>query len=122
MNLKAENLKDEGNTCFRKNDYRAALELYKEACKCDPGNPVYYSNMAMTLIKLEIWPEAINACNEGLSKINEADSQADKIKQKLLWRRETALDKLQLNKNKNLKLINIKIKELYTLPDSFEKL
>ena len=47
-------------------DYTAAVEVYRQAIKYDPGNPSPYSNLAYCLNKLEKWQEAIDVCQEGL--------------------------------------------------------
>ena len=42
----AEALKLEGNKCFRKGEYKDAIEYYTQAIQLDPKNAVYYCNRA----------------------------------------------------------------------------
>ncbi|KAJ4486342.1 hypothetical protein J3R30DRAFT_3445981 [Lentinula aciculospora] len=54
----ADKLKDKGNNVFKAGNYKQAVELYKQACKTYKPLPVYMSNLAAALIKLERWDEA----------------------------------------------------------------
>jgi tetratricopeptide (TPR) repeat protein len=49
-------------------DYSDAAETYRQAIKYDPGNPSPYSNLAYCLNKLERWQEAVDVCQQGLSR------------------------------------------------------
>ncbi|AET37843.1 Tah1p Ecym_2090 [Eremothecium cymbalariae DBVPG len=94
MNETAEDLKVKGNTFFKNGDYETAILYYEKACALDSSNPIYFSNMATALIKLERWQEAVNACDKGLNKVSFKTGMDSKTKQKLEWRRITALKHL----------------------------
>lgn len=82
-------LKEKGNEEFAAKNYEKAVELYGDAARLDPQNPVLFSNKAMALIKLSQWPECIEACDKGL-----ANNPDPKTKVKLLYRRGLAYAKL----------------------------
>lgn len=42
----AENLKGQGNAAMAKKDYATAIDLYSQALKLNPNNPIYLSNRA----------------------------------------------------------------------------
>jgi len=63
-NASAETLKGEGNAFFRKGEYAAAIEKYKEATAMDPYVPAYWSNMAACFEKLGNYEEMSMAARE----------------------------------------------------------
>ncbi|KAI9065693.1 hypothetical protein FKP32DRAFT_1674525 [Trametes sanguinea] len=63
---RAEALKEEGNTLFKKDDWAAAAESYREAAMVAGPLPVYMSNLAAALLKLELWNHAENAATRAL--------------------------------------------------------
>lgn len=82
-------LKEQGNEEFKAKNFDRAAQLYGDAVKLDPTNPVLYSNMAMALIKLSKWLGTIEACDKGLEY-----KPDNKTKVKLLYRRGTAYSKV----------------------------
>ncbi|KAK7756670.1 hypothetical protein SLS62_001111 [Diatrype stigma] len=55
-------LKEEGNSHFKKEDYIGAESLYSKAIIADDSNPALYTNRAMARLKLEMWDSAISDC------------------------------------------------------------
>ncbi|OBZ72933.1 Mitochondrial import receptor subunit TOM34 [Grifola frondosa] len=51
----AEKLKEEGNGFFKQDEYLKAAETYRAAAFLDGPRPVYMSNLAAALLKLEMW-------------------------------------------------------------------
>jgi stress-induced-phosphoprotein 1 len=62
----AENLKNLGNALFKESSYAASLEKYEEAISIHVDDPVYYTNAALCLQKLERYDESINRANQAL--------------------------------------------------------
>ncbi|KAJ3990545.1 hypothetical protein F5890DRAFT_23735 [Lentinula detonsa] len=54
----AEKLKEKGNKFFKVGNYKQAVDLYNKACKTYKPLPLYMSNLAAALIKLERWDDA----------------------------------------------------------------
>ncbi|KAI0641701.1 hypothetical protein C8Q79DRAFT_287282 [Trametes meyenii] len=63
---KAEERKEDGNAKFRRGDFRGAAECYREAAVVDAPRPVYLSNLAAALLKLELWDVAQSAASRAL--------------------------------------------------------
>ncbi|KAH3903534.1 Tah1p SCDLUD_001175 [Saccharomycodes ludwigii] len=135
-----EEFKTKGNSFYKKGDYETAAIYYEKAINEDPNNPIGYSNISMALIKLEKWEESIVQCNDGLQLLTKTRSDlSGKIRNKLLWRKETALKglkKMEVERlsSKNIKtanqnpmqniqhpetFINIPIVEVDTLPEDY---
>eukprot|EP01128_Nolandella_sp_AFSM9_P010484 TRINITY_DN7255_c0_g1_i1.p2 TRINITY_DN7255_c0_g1~~TRINITY_DN7255_c0_g1_i1.p2 ORF type:complete len:588 (-),score=217.21 TRINITY_DN7255_c0_g1_i1:92-1855(-) len=64
--LKARDLKEEGNTLYKAKELDAAFAKYSEASSLDPENLVYYSNKAAVLLEMKKYDETIKLCQEGL--------------------------------------------------------
>ena len=65
----AENLKKEGNELFQNNKFLEALDKYTEAINLKvetKNNSIYYSNRALTNLKLENYGSAIEDANMAL--------------------------------------------------------
>lgn len=124
----AEILKEKGNEAFKAQDYTTADKLYQDAITLDPENPILYSNRSMTLIKLESWNDCIKVVDVGLIK-----NPDNKTKVKLLWRKGSALIKINeflkareileiaLNIDKNNKSVLNSIKELDLKESQFKR-
>lgn len=52
-------LKDEGNACFKKGDYEAAVKAYTESLELDPAQHLCYSNRSAAYLKLHHSAEAL---------------------------------------------------------------
>ncbi|KAG7379773.1 STIP1 y and U box-containing protein 1 [Phytophthora pseudosyringae] len=59
---RAEQLKLQGNQCFQKGKFRAAIDMYTEAIVMAPGRSTYYSNRALCQAKLERWEDCREDC------------------------------------------------------------
>lgn len=62
----AEKEKNEGNKCFMAKKYLQAAQHYSNALKLDPQNPVYFSNRAMSFLKLGNYVSAEDDCSSAL--------------------------------------------------------
>lgn len=65
---KADQAREEGNTCFKAADWVGAVKAYTEMVKRAPEDPRGYSNRAAALIKLLSFPDAIKDCDEALKR------------------------------------------------------
>lgn len=83
-------LRQKGNEAFQQGEYKEADRLYNSSITLEPSNAVLYSNRAMALIKLENWEDCESVCADGLEQ-----NPDTKTKVKLLWRRGTALTRLE---------------------------
>ncbi|KAK0213825.1 hypothetical protein IW262DRAFT_1279619 [Armillaria fumosa] len=62
----AKLLKDKGNTCFQEGKYHAAIEYYNKAISTYGPRPAYYANIAAACLKLGLYIQAADACDEAL--------------------------------------------------------
>ncbi|KAK0492006.1 hypothetical protein EDD18DRAFT_1465724 [Armillaria luteobubalina] len=62
----AKLLKEKGNTCFREGKYQAAIEHYSKAISIYGPRPAYYGNIAAACLKLGLYFQAAEACDEAL--------------------------------------------------------
>jgi STIP1 family protein 1 len=58
----AEQLKSQGNTCFKNGDYEGAEGYYSQAIQKNSSNPLLFTNRAMARNKLEKWEDVIDDC------------------------------------------------------------
>ncbi|KAH7485518.1 hypothetical protein PRIC1_004821 [Phytophthora ramorum] len=63
---RAEQLKLQGNQCFQKGKFHAAIDMYTEAIVLAPGRSTYYSNRALCQSKLERWEKCRDDCEDAL--------------------------------------------------------
>lgn len=73
---KSAQLKEEGNSHFKKEDYVGADSLYSKAIIADDSNPALYTNRAMARLKLELWDSAISDCNMCLKLSHDKNMKA----------------------------------------------
>lgn len=66
MTKQAEELKEFGNTCFRKNRFTAAIDAYTEAITLFPNNAVYWTNRALCHMKHNDWTRVEADCRKAL--------------------------------------------------------
>ncbi|KAG6592568.1 E3 ubiquitin-protein ligase CHIP [Phytophthora cinnamomi] len=62
----AEQLKLQGNQCFQRGKFHAAIDMYTEAIVLAPGRSLYYSNRALCQSKLERWESCRDDCELAL--------------------------------------------------------
>eukprot|EP00262_Sarcandra_glabra_P007457 TRINITY_DN20280_c0_g1_i1.p1 TRINITY_DN20280_c0_g1~~TRINITY_DN20280_c0_g1_i1.p1 ORF type:complete len:280 (-),score=45.95 TRINITY_DN20280_c0_g1_i1:293-1132(-) len=62
----AEILKQDGNTCFMKNRFGAAIDLYTEAITLRPNEPVYWTNRALCHRKRNDWKRVEEDCRKAI--------------------------------------------------------
>eukprot|EP01083_Nonionella_stella_P079400 217827_1 len=65
--LKAQQLKECGNELYRKRQYNAALEVYRDAQKLDPSDPIYISNESAVLYMMGRNEECIECCERAIN-------------------------------------------------------
>ncbi|RPD52547.1 hypothetical protein L226DRAFT_496202 [Lentinus tigrinus ALCF2SS1-7] len=63
---KADKLKEEGNEFFKQESWAKAAERYREAALIAGPQPIYVSNLAAALLKLEEWEAAESAASRAL--------------------------------------------------------
>lgn len=59
--------KDKGNAAFKEGDFKAAIDAYSQAIRCDVSNPIYYSNRAMAALKIMEFDQAERDCSAALT-------------------------------------------------------
>jgi len=67
--VRAEELKCQGNDALKAGEVERASELYAEASKLNPNNAIYHCNRAAALMKLDRDDEAITECESAI-KLN----------------------------------------------------
>ncbi|KAG3103131.1 hypothetical protein PI124_g14233 [Phytophthora idaei] len=72
---RAEQLKLQGNKCFQKGKFYAAIDMYTEAIVMAPGRSTYYSNRALCHSKLDKWGKCRDDCELAL-KIDALNAKA----------------------------------------------
>jgi stress-induced-phosphoprotein 1 len=64
--VKSAEAREEGNNVFKAGDFAAAVKLYSESIKRDPGDARGYNNRAAAYMKLMALPEALKDANEAI--------------------------------------------------------
>ena len=79
----ADEHKTEGNLLYKSSKYKEAILCYSQAIAIDPNNPVYYSNRAISYLKLESFEEALLDAERAVT----LDPQTSKYKMRvaLAW-------------------------------------
>ncbi|KAF7317330.1 hypothetical protein HMN09_00468700 [Mycena chlorophos] len=94
--VKAEREKEEGNTAFRKNDFKAAVRHYEAAYEIESEVPHYQLNLAAAHLKLSNWIEADAACTKALSQHRSVKGYFRRAKaRKMLGRTDEAIRDLK---------------------------
>ncbi|KAL7273629.1 hypothetical protein RUND412_003504 [Rhizina undulata] len=62
MSLKAEELKTQGNACFQAGDFAGAEKFYTQAIIKDSTNAAFFTNRALTRLRMEMYEEVICDC------------------------------------------------------------
>ena len=75
----ADEHKTEGNLFFKSNKYKEAILCYSRAIAIDANNPVYYSNRAISYLKLESFEDALLDAEKAVS----IDPQTSKYRMRL---------------------------------------
>ncbi|XP_077053967.1 mitochondrial import receptor subunit TOM34 [Siphateles boraxobius] len=88
---KAKALKEAGNGCVRKGEYKTALEKYTESLGYDPTEVTTYTNRALCYLSLKMYKEAVSDCDEALLM--------DSANIKAFYRRAHAYKELQNKKS-----------------------
>lgn len=63
----------QGNACFQKQDFKAAITHYTKAIDFDPSNAVFFINRAMAYLKLQMYVLCV------MSKILKDSSMMNRI-------------------------------------------
>lgn len=85
-----DELKSNGNECFKNRQFELALEFYSKALDVSPSNHVILSNRSLTFYKLERYDAALSEANQCI--------KANKIWAKGYIRKATALNALGKHK------------------------
>lgn len=67
----AEQLKSQGNACFKNGDYTSAEAYYSQAIQKNSSNPLLFTNRAMARNKLEKWEGVIDDCIRSIEQLPE---------------------------------------------------
>ncbi|KAF2623623.1 U-box domain-containing protein [Macroventuria anomochaeta] len=67
----AEQLKAQGNACFKNGDYEGAEGYYSQAIQKNSSNPLLFTNRAMARNKLEKWEGVIDDCIRSIEQLPE---------------------------------------------------
>lgn len=67
----AEQLKAQGNACFKNGDYEGAEAYYSQAIQKNSSNPLLFTNRAMARNKLEKWEGVIDDCIRSIEQLPE---------------------------------------------------
>jgi tetratricopeptide (TPR) repeat protein len=67
----AEQLKTQGNACFKNGDYEGAEAYYSQAIQKNSSNPLLFTNRAMARNKLEKWDGVIDDCIRSIEQMPE---------------------------------------------------
>lgn len=59
-------MKEKGNTYYRQGKYQEALGFYQQAILKYPMEPIYYSNQATCLRRLNRWQDALRSAQKAL--------------------------------------------------------
>ncbi|KAI5807891.1 hypothetical protein DFH27DRAFT_522592 [Peziza echinospora] len=62
----AEDLKNQGNSYFKKGDFPTATKLYSSAIHLNPTNATYYTNRALSNVKQSLWTLVIADCHRAI--------------------------------------------------------
>lgn len=91
----AEEKKNKGNDAFKKKNFNEAINLYEEAIKLNPNEPLYYNNKAAAYIELKDYELALQEISHA-EKLFEEGVVKDYVKKaKVLARKGTILSKLE---------------------------
>lgn len=91
----AEERKNKGNEEFKKKNFNDALNLYEEAVKLNPNEPLYYNNKAATYIELKDYELALQEIARAEQLFEEGVAKDYVKKAKVLARKGTVLAKLE---------------------------
>ncbi|KAG5514848.1 hypothetical protein RHGRI_036034 [Rhododendron griersonianum] len=64
--MQAERLRRDGNFCFKKDRFGAAIDAYTEAITLCPNVPVYWTNRALCHLKRNDWTKVEEDCRRAI--------------------------------------------------------
>jgi len=115
---KADQIKLEGNACFKDGNFKKALKCYSEAIEVARDSFSLYTNRAAAHLKLENFDKAISDCNFSI-ELNEKwvksyylKAKAYKMKNKLKKSEQVILKMLEYDESKD-QLVKSFIKDLH---------
>nr|XP_048336489.1 E3 ubiquitin-protein ligase CHIP isoform X1 [Ziziphus jujuba var. spinosa] len=94
----AEQLKKDGNVCFKKDRFRAAIDAYTEAITLCPNVPVYWTNRALCHLKRNDWTKVEEDCRKAVQLDNNSVKGHYMLGLALLQRQEYAEGVKELEK------------------------
>ena len=89
----AEEKKNKGNEEFKKKNFNEAINLYEEAVKLNPSEPLYYNNKAAAYIELKDYDLALQEIAQAEKLFEEGVAKDYVKKAKVLARKGTILGK-----------------------------
>ncbi|KAL1211959.1 E3 ubiquitin-protein ligase CHIP [Cardamine amara subsp. amara] len=66
----AERLKEDGNSCFKKERFGAAIDAYTEAIALSPKVPAYWTNRALCHMKRKDWTRVEEDCRKAIQLVH----------------------------------------------------
>ncbi|AAF02162.1 E3 ubiquitin-protein ligase CHIP [Arabidopsis thaliana] len=66
----AERLKEDGNNCFKKERFGAAIDAYTEAIALSPNVPAYWTNRALCHMKRKDWTKVEEDCRKAIQLVH----------------------------------------------------
>ncbi|RDY11867.1 E3 ubiquitin-protein ligase CHIP, partial [Mucuna pruriens] len=94
----AEQLRIDGNNCFKKDRFGAAIDAYTEAITLCPDVPVYWTNRALCHLKRNDWTKVEEDCHQAIKLDNNSVKAHYMLGLALLQRQEFAKGILELEK------------------------
>jgi STIP1 family protein 1 len=67
----AEQLKEQGNSFFKRGEYEEAIVKYSQAIQQNSNNPLLYTNRANARLKSKLWEEAMDDCMRSITLMAE---------------------------------------------------
>ncbi|RAL42258.1 hypothetical protein DM860_012041 [Cuscuta australis] len=94
----AEQLKQDGNNCYQKNRFAAAIDAYTEAITLCPNVPIYWTNRALCHRKRDDWTRVEEDCRRAIQLDHNSVKAHYMLGLALLQKKEFAVGVKELEK------------------------